>query len=56
MQGRRKIGLNCMKKCFGWEIQTMISELLCYYSKSEIEQALNFTLLAYIFSKNGKKQ
>jgi len=40
MQPRYKVGLNSIKKCFGWEIQQMITELLCYYSKSEIEDAL----------------
>lgn len=40
IQPRYKVGLNCIKKSFGWELQGMISELLCYYSKSEIQNAL----------------
>ena len=39
-QPRYKVGLNCIKKSFGWELQGMISQLLCFYSKTEIQNAL----------------
>jgi len=40
IQPRYNIGLKSIKKLFGWETDGMIRELLSYYSRSEIKNAL----------------